>query len=379
MDRAPDLYFMHIPKTAGTALQQYLARHYRAAEVCPHQVWPELLADGGALSGYRLFMGHFFNVQALIDRRLPTISFVRDPLERAVSQFGHICRDPYHHLHDYAGQSGFDLDRFLQQPKGRNHLANYQSRHLAASDLPIQTEKPARVLDQLNKWGDDQVEEKALAAIDRFVVVGTVEEMDLSVNVIAARFGFPPAQLPQANVGWRRPATESISDRARDILDEITSIDRTVHRHATNALLDAAAIDVENLARSQAVVSQEWSIGELATDGAWHEVEPIGEATLRWTGHGDAKLRVPGVGMHRTVLLRLLGSEVDHLSEATVAVEGDQANQVMIAGSSLEWEMGPAQEIVVLSANVKSVPGDARALALPITGLKLTPVPRGRA
>ncbi|WP_041355175.1 sulfotransferase family 2 domain-containing protein [Nitrosococcus halophilus] len=80
------VYFLHIPKTAGTSFQYYLAQYFPGGKICPAQVQAELLQiPAHELQEYRLFAGHFWGLQQLLDQRLALITMLREPLARAIS------------------------------------------------------------------------------------------------------------------------------------------------------------------------------------------------------------------------------------------------------------------------------------------------------
>jgi hypothetical protein len=54
------LYFLHIPKTAGTTLKPILDARFDEAEICPAELWRDLIKlPWDAIPGYRFFRGHF--------------------------------------------------------------------------------------------------------------------------------------------------------------------------------------------------------------------------------------------------------------------------------------------------------------------------------
>jgi hypothetical protein len=89
-------YFCHIPKTAGTSLNKALNSTFQESEICPPHPWRDLLAYKNLpLTSFRLFREHFYRpFEEFVGRRLHAFTILRDPIERALSYFGHVIREP---------------------------------------------------------------------------------------------------------------------------------------------------------------------------------------------------------------------------------------------------------------------------------------------
>ena len=83
----PRLYFLHIPKTSGTAFGGWLRRLYDVEKSFPwydyHQLSGHTLEE---MQGFDLYAGHFGRaLPDLLDHPVETVTFLRDPLERLAS------------------------------------------------------------------------------------------------------------------------------------------------------------------------------------------------------------------------------------------------------------------------------------------------------
>jgi hypothetical protein len=83
-----DLFFFHIPKTAGTSLGEFLRSLYPKDErfdfIKPEQLIGMSRAE---INRHRYFHGHVGNLlYPFLDRDVPTITFLRDPFEQSISR-----------------------------------------------------------------------------------------------------------------------------------------------------------------------------------------------------------------------------------------------------------------------------------------------------
>jgi hypothetical protein len=131
-------YFLHIPKTAGTSLNQWLT-DTGEFDICPEGLWSLLLKrDRQELLSHSMYCGHFYRpLAAYLGCRLTTFTFLRNPLERAVSHHRHVLRDPHHYFHDYAARLG-SFEAFARDPITRPLVDNFQVRSLSARFDPAQ-------------------------------------------------------------------------------------------------------------------------------------------------------------------------------------------------------------------------------------------------
>ena len=202
------LYFLHIPKTAGSTISHYLESHFRPDEVCPAGTWAAFLAlPPEHLGRYRFFRGHFdASLLDLLPRRPAVVTMLRDPVERAVSEWMFMRRDQSHPLHDWFMREGPDFGKWIEKS-----MANRQARSLA-------TDSRAPLL------------ERALARLEECVAFGIVDRFDDSVELIAHSLGWAQPKalrslnaLKSLNVGDERryePSDEELEKlRTRDAID----------------------------------------------------------------------------------------------------------------------------------------------------------------
>lgn len=130
------LYFQHIPKTAGTSVISWL-RTASGLSACPEGLWSLLLQkDISEVQKYDLYCGHFYGyLDEYLNKRLDTVTFLRNPVDRAFSHFRHILRDTHHYFHEKVRQHG-SFKQFMLDPVTQPLVKNFQVRALSSRFEP---------------------------------------------------------------------------------------------------------------------------------------------------------------------------------------------------------------------------------------------------
>lgn len=176
--------FSHIPKTAGTTFVDLLSRIYRGPIFGSYgkPKGPErfLSLDASKRSKIVLFTGHEPLITGVeeIDA-FPTITFLRDPVERVKSYCQHVSEGKSLSLVEEFPPYRFDLDKFLIQENIR--LNNLQARFiLGHATYEIHEQNPALLVD------------KAMDLLtNRVLYFGIVEYFDESLMMFRLKLGWP--------------------------------------------------------------------------------------------------------------------------------------------------------------------------------------------
>src|SRR5260370_13102886 len=101
LQESDQVYFLHIPKTAGTSFTGLLQSNFEPDRVFPYHLVHFLIdASPERLATYQLFTGHFFYSLHLLLPRMPIyLTFLRDPVERTISHYAQIKRSPEHYMY----------------------------------------------------------------------------------------------------------------------------------------------------------------------------------------------------------------------------------------------------------------------------------------
>lgn len=228
------LYFLHIPKTAGSTLSRYLEAGFRADEVCPASTWDALLKlSPDKLGTYRLFRGHFgAMLHDVLPRRPDVITFLRDPVEQAVSAWLYLQRHPTNPQHAEVMRQGPDFAAYV-----RARPANPQARYLGIDVAPPELLRrrsfrgysrghEAHELFVRATEGQPDLLARAVGRLHECLAFGIVDRFNDSLELVADSLGWaPPGGFASVNVkpaeqAAYRPTEEEIEVlRTRDGID----------------------------------------------------------------------------------------------------------------------------------------------------------------
>lgn len=259
MDDRP-IYFLHIPKTAGSSVTLWLSRQAPDGAMCAAKIWDQLLrCDEAGLAGYAMFAGHFgVDLDRYLGVALRTMTVLRDPLQRTFSHYLHVQRDTAHPWHARVRPQSFEA--FLLDVQNRPMIENFQARYLVRSGLdmrrfvrrldlsPAKTSRLSTTSEDVRYLFDRRyVHEQSHAALDGIDVVGTTDRIALFLKQAARTFslgsGDDPA--PRENVAPDRSGIEAVSQSSLDLVAELTTIDQSLFQAAR--LREAAALPAEKV------------------------------------------------------------------------------------------------------------------------------------
>jgi hypothetical protein len=296
--RAP-LFFMHIPKTAGMSMRQYLNNQYRADEICPAERWQDLLAQERDAGSYRLVRGHFrYNLRPLVARDARVLVVLREPLRRTVSALRHLGRDPNFHQ-TYEMAKHLTLGEMVRHPGIMALQRDVQARFLCASrqaaDVTAYLDTArSRNLDA--DAGDRENPPAFQLAADRLETiefVGVTEDLGALVATMAHEMNFhPPAHFPVINENPERvDPLLGLTGEELDIVREHNTIDLQLYEFARK-MLNGRSFDrsMREMVRSgiYQVPSDSFEIqmSGIIPGSGWYAAENAGETSWRWTGPG---------------------------------------------------------------------------------------------
>jgi hypothetical protein len=229
--------FLHVPKTAGTTLHHILERCYPRNQICSFKDpnYRSELENFQKLStetreAYRLIKGHLsFGFHRHLPGRSTYITFLREPVARALSFYHYARSHPEHYLYPLLGDDHVDLKILLRQRTATTHeLFNLQT-SMVAGDEWDDPERPA----------DRAALERAKQNLrSHFDVVGLTEEFDTSLRLLRRRFGWKVRFYTRKNVTRRKDQIDNLDPETHSLLREANALDIELYQFARE-LFDA--------------------------------------------------------------------------------------------------------------------------------------------
>ncbi|ABA57261.1 hypothetical protein Noc_0748 [Nitrosococcus oceani ATCC 19707] len=330
-------YFIHIPKTAGTTLIPLLDARFDADEICPAQLWRELLTlHQESLPRYRFFRGHFGagGLKSFLPELPFYLTMLRHPLPLTFSTYKFILREPGTRVHHLVKERNMTFSDFLDSPEMRKKVNDMQVRHLSF-DLqhdpdtgPIFLSAESR--SAVDKWIQDhevaisaeQRLERAKRMLHACTWFGLAERFDESMALLSWTFGWPPlGQVQKLRVASGGSNIDDLPEEVREKVLACNELDIALYREAERLFQDRLAGMLSDLMRyaqpgevvsgtfannpalvnqlldrhyrhhleAQPLLAQEslyLSLKEPLLGSGWHRREraPADNSTFRWSG-----------------------------------------------------------------------------------------------
>lgn len=220
-----DLYFLHVPKSAGTTVRVLMENAYAHPEVMPVYRFSELDRIGSGLEAFHFYRGHLgIGLLERLEKRPGVVVWMREPAELVLSLFSF-----QHQMARLPPDMG--IEAWLAMEEHPCVLSSFVARGL------LETPKAP--------W--DEVEGLVLEVLEHSLVCGLVEEQELSVQLLCHRLGLlPPPLSPRLNATRVRLRRGDLGARALELLEKRTMADLRVYRHARAVFVrQVAAMDRE--------------------------------------------------------------------------------------------------------------------------------------
>lgn len=221
----PLIICLHLPKTGGTTLVSIMRRQYSPDAVAglgvaqpalaPIQRAAQALFPHTAVAHTNLRVG----LHAFLARESTYITLLRDPVERVISQYFHILRDPSWSPHQTLHAERISLKSWASS--GRfPRAANLQTARLSGAD-PSDRPCPAALLQQAKR-----------NLRERFSVVGITERFDETAIMLKRAFHWRSVLYTSQNVGANRPHKASIDAGTLRAIEDANRLDIELYDYA---------------------------------------------------------------------------------------------------------------------------------------------------
>lgn len=220
------LIFVHIQKTAGQTFRAILNEKY-GTEKCleigksAHHTSIECLAamSENERSQFQCVMAHLpYGLHLYFNKSYSYFTLLRDPLERAASQFFYICRTPTNKRYSLIKETGFCFLSYIENDEfGRPD--NMQVRYII-NDF------------RKNKIDSDDLKLAESALLDKFTSFGITERFEDSIKLFEKTLNWGNTFYKSKNITPNRPSLSSLPSKALDLLKEKNYFDTLLFQFA---------------------------------------------------------------------------------------------------------------------------------------------------
>ena len=222
------LIFLHIPKTGGTTFRRILERNYPRDETLTFsgadysaQLEQFALSAEADRARYRAIQGHLsFGFHRFVPGEFGYVTWMRDPIARALSFYSHVRTHPEHYLHRQLVDERLNLKALIER-EATPELFNLQTRMIAG---------------ERNSSGstlDESALETAKKNLEKhFLFVGLTEQFDSGLILLSDMLGWKVPFYIKRNVTGERIAPQSIDRETERLLREANRLDFELHRFA---------------------------------------------------------------------------------------------------------------------------------------------------
>jgi hypothetical protein len=222
------LIFMHIPKAAGSTLHAILEKKYKKKETLVFET-ENPVGQLESLSqeerrAYRLYMGHaYFGIHENIPGESRYITILRNPVDRLVSHYYFVLRNPKHYLYRTVTERKIGLEEYVVGGVS-GEMDNGQLRMFVGKygqHIPV------------GKCAPDLLDKAKENIRDYFDLVGLSERFDESLFLLARALGWPRMPVyERANVTRARPAVRELAPQTRQAIEEYNQLDMVLYEWA---------------------------------------------------------------------------------------------------------------------------------------------------
>jgi hypothetical protein len=223
------IIFLHVQKTGGSTIRGILRREYGQDVIAGipgvfnHELLQETIEQRKSeydaidvLSGHMVFGAH---------RHLPPgytyITFLRDPVDRVISDYYYVLRTPSHDYHEPVATDGYSLSEYVES--GITFYTNNLHARLISGEgehVPFGECTPAMA-------------DKAIRNLEEHPsVVGLTEHFDKSIILMKQRLGWSLPFYRVQNSTSNRPQKDEVSESDRALIQEYNAIDQSLYEYA---------------------------------------------------------------------------------------------------------------------------------------------------
>lgn len=291
------IFFLHIPKTAGTTLISLLDSQFAPEKICPEQLpagLPQLSPE--KLASYRFIRGHFdYNFHRLLPKKPLFLTMLRDPIDRVISFY-----EFWKLNNGISSGVNADITPAFRAEIEHNPIPFITSQ-IPSIHMEVYNSQTRRIVssaeDYLPGIPDQDVLELAKRRLrEEFLFFGLVERFNDSLELLSYTLGWRPFRnYENKNVNAGRMHRSELPQAVLDAILEQNQLDFALYRFACDEFsqrYQAMKFSLLELNYERHFNSLDAMVDEddLPTDrwlscGGWYPLEYNGEGLpYRWLG-----------------------------------------------------------------------------------------------
>jgi hypothetical protein len=222
------LIFLHLPKAAGTTLQDIVLRQYPGSQGYRFTGSPERREafkqmPESVRAGFDVLAGHVhFGIHRWVPGPSTYMTMLRDPVDRLISHYYFVLQHPDHYLHKLVKGGNLSLHDYIAN-RTSIELDNDQTRYFL---LREHKEIPYGSLT------DSMLDEAKGVLSAYFPAIGLAERFDESLIYLQCLFGWLDVSYQKKNVTKERPKMAEVASETLDLIRETNRFDVGLYEHA---------------------------------------------------------------------------------------------------------------------------------------------------
>ncbi|EIJ43412.1 nucleoside-diphosphate-sugar epimerase [Beggiatoa alba B18LD] len=220
MNQDEKLFFIHLPKTAGTSLRAIVEQEYSEDErVFIYDLSPEALEIAKQKAQHaKIIYGHItfwiHNTLGIAHEQTRYFTLLRDPIERVISLYSHYARHPDTPYHTMI-QQGMSLYAFLEK-----QITFETNNHMTRTIVGYQ---------EMGFLDNPHVLNLAIKRLhNRFGFVGLSDRFEESIQILKEKLGWHSTILPILNTDETGIA-QQIDAKTRQLIEKHNRLDKLLY------------------------------------------------------------------------------------------------------------------------------------------------------
>ncbi len=255
------LYFVHIPKTAGTTFATVLESFFDLDSICPEHLWHELLPEKKLnFLKYKLIWVHYgYCLYQILPKKPVYVTMLRDPIKQTISSIEHRIRDPdprLIHLNKFIGKTLHEILTDSSVKLSPDPQTNYIGLNPDVSSM-IDLSNRESIFNfnfattmklTKSKTTHDELIKTTRQNLSKFVFVGIAEKFEESLFLLCYTFGWrPTSNLWKRNVSPKHIKTNALPPKALQKISDATQLDKKLYEYGLELFEERYSKMVEDL------------------------------------------------------------------------------------------------------------------------------------